>query len=302
MYYFQPLEQFEIYELFNFFDKNSVFFNVHNDLKYITVRSVFDQRYYHEAISPGSSNLTGLRELFEEDVADMKKYGGLSFIYNNATLYFVLILLSLYFFLRLGKYRRRIWISNSWEFLIEKLYYMVLITLEEQVGAYGLCYFPIFFSIFIFILISNLIGLTPYGFTITSFIIKTFTISLTFLIALTIIGIVTQGPHFFDMFLPKGVPVALVPVLMIIEIISYVSRAFSLAIRLFANMMSGHSLLNILAGFTVILSKKSIFFGLIPFLIVLAITFLEVGIACLQAYVFVVLLSIYLNDSINGSH
>lgn len=223
-------------------------------------------------------------------------------IISNINIYYFLFILSYFFFFRLSKYRRRIFISNSWEFLIEKIYYMILITLEEQVGVQGICYFPIFFSIFIFILLANLIGLIPYGFTITSFIIQTFVISLTFLIGLTLIGIVTQGPHFFDMFLPKGVPTVLVPILMIIEIISYVSRAFSLAIRLFANMMSGHSLLNILAGFTVTLSKKSIFFGLIPFLIVLAITFLEVGIACLQAYVFVVLLSIYLNDSINGSH
>lgn len=226
----------------------------------------------------------------------------LSPFFTNSIFYLLLILGSLYFFLRVAKYRRRIFISNSWELLIEKLYFIVLFAIEEQAGLSGLYFFPIFFSIFVFVLISNLIGLTPYGFTITSFIIKTFSLSLSFFIGLTLIGICWQGPSFFNMFIPKGVPQALVPVLMIIEIISYVSRAFSLAIRLFANMMSGHSLLFILSGFVVTLSKKSIFFGLIPFFIVLAITFLEVGIACLQAYVFVVLLCIYLNDSLHAHH
>lgn len=225
-----------------------------------------------------------------------------SHYFTNSLFYIFLILFSLFFFLRLSKYRRRIFISNSWEVLIEKLYFIVFFAIQEQAGDLGLHFFPIFFSIFVFILISNLIGLTPYGFTITSFIIKTFALSLSFFIGLTLIGITWQGPKFFEMFIPKGVPKPLVPVLMVIEVISYVSRAFSLAIRLFANMMSGHSLLYILSGFVVTLSKKSIFFGLIPFFIVLAITFLEVGIACLQAYVFVVLLCIYLNDSLHAHH
>lgn len=269
MLFFQPLEQFEIYIIrLPFF-----IFEIFETIYDIFLKFFFN-RY------------------------------AITFIvyFTNSILYLGIVLASLYFFLRVARYRRRLFVSNTWEYLQEEIYLLILGMIEDQAGSKGIFFLPIFFSIFCFILVSNLVGLTPYGFTVTSFIIKTFVLALSFLIGLTLIGIFWQGPSFFLMFVPKGVPLPLVPILMIIEIVSYVSRAFSLAIRLFANMMSGHSLLNILASFAVALSKKSIFFGLVPFIIVLAITFLEVGIAFLQAYVFVVLLCIYLNDSLHAHH
>jgi ATP synthase subunit 6 len=186
--------------------------------------------------------------------------------------------------------------------VIESIYEFVYSLVYENIGEKGNKYFPLIFTLFIFILTCNLLGMIPYSFTVTSHIIVTFFLSLSIFIGVTIIGFMHHGIHFFSFFLPAGSPLVLSPFLVVIELISYVSRAFSLAIRLFANMMSGHSLLKILAGFAwSMLSIGGIFYivQLVPLIVVFLITGLEIGIACLQAYVFVVLICIYLNDSIN---
>jgi ATP synthase subunit 6 len=170
----------------------------------------------------------------------------------------------------------------------------------QQVGFIGQRFVPLFFFLFVFILTANMIGLVPFSFTLTSHIIMTFTLSFSVFLGLTILAIIYQ-PNFFSLFIPKGIPSGLVPFLFVIELISYISRTFSLAIRLFANMMSGHVLLYILTGFCAyifndlhFLIGKVVFF--VPFALVLAITALEIGISFLQAYVFCVLVSIYLCD------
>lgn len=186
--------------------------------------------------------------------------------------------------------------------IAESIYEFVYNLVYENVGEKGNKYFPFIFVLFIFILTLNLLGMIPYSFTVTSHIIVTFFISLSIFIGITIIGFVHHKLHFFSFFLPAGSPIFLAPLLVVIELVSYVSRAFSLAIRLFANMMSGHSLLKILAGFSwTMLSVGGIFYvlQLVPLIVVFLITGLEIGIACLQAYVFTVLTCIYLNDSIN---
>jgi len=142
----------------------------------------------------------------------------------------------------------------------------------------------------------NLVGLTPYGFTNTAFIVKPFILSCSILIGITFLGICVQGAHFFEHFVPKDIPKVLVPMVTVVEIISYMSRAFSLAIRLFANMMSGHTLLYILSSFSVKLFKVSLIVGLVPLALVLAISFLEFGVAFLQSYVFMILMIIYFNE------
>lgn len=222
--------------------------------------------------------------------------------FTNSVLYTFFAIISIYFFFYVSIYSRNIFSENPWEIFLEEFYSFIYTTIAEQTGAneMSLEYFNLIFTIFIFILFANLIGLTPFAFTTTSFIIKTFLLSFGLLIGLTLIGFLIQGLHFFNLFVPSGVPKALIPMLVFIEVVSYVSRAFSLAIRLFANMMSGHSLLNILSGFCISLSKISFLLGIVPFLIILAISFLEVGIAILQAYVFVVLLCIYMNDALYG--
>jgi ATP synthase subunit 6 len=152
--------------------------------------------------------------------------------------------------------------------------------------------------LFIFVLFCNILGLLPFGFTITSHIIVTFTLSFSVVLGLTIIGFREQKLHFLNLFIPRDVSKIMVPLLVVIEVVSYISRAFSLAIRLFANLMSGHTLLNILSTFVLKLLKKNFLFGILPFLLVLAICFLEICLAFLQAYVFMVLTCIYLTDSL----
>jgi ATP synthase subunit 6 len=229
-------------------------------------------------------------------------FGSEAFFFTNSVLYTVFTILSIFFFFYISIFERTIFSENPWEIFLEDFYNFIFSTMNDQLGdgEDPMEYFGLVFALFLFILFSNLLGLTPFGFTTTSFIIKTFFLSCGLLIGLTLVGILIQGKNFLHLFIPSGVPQALVPMLVFIEVVSYISRAFSLAIRLFANMMSGHSLLNILSGFCVSLSSKSIFLGIIPFLIILAISFLEVGIAILQAYVFIVLLCIYMNDVIFG--
>ena len=177
-------------------------------------------------------------------------------------------------------------------------------TIIQQLGIKRGQKFSVFLkSIFFLILFGNIFGLIPFSFTITSHLIYTFSLSLSIWLALTIYALYLQGFGFFKLFVPSGAPVALLILLVPIEILSYIARCFSLAIRLFANMMSGHTLLNILSGFVIkIASTGLLFIALIPFIVVMAVSVLEIGIAFLQAYVFVVLVCIYLKDSFEVSH
>ena len=158
------------------------------------------------------------------------------------------------------------------------------------------------FTLFAFLLCSNLIGMIPYSFTTTSHFIVTFGLSVSVFIAVTIIGFQIHGLHFFSFLLPPGAPLALAPFLVVIELVSYGFRAISLGVRLFANMMAGHTLVKILSGFAWSMLSLGGVLKLaagIPFAVVFALMFLEVGVACLQAYVFTILTCIYLNDAIH---
>ncbi len=193
-------------------------------------------------------------------------------------------------------------IPNNWQILLESLYLFVFNLVKQQVGVKGYGYFPLKLTLFLFILLANLLGMTLYSFTITSHAVITFSLGFVFFIGIVIVGVMIQKIKFLNTFVPSGSPAILLPFMIIIEFISYLSRPFSLAIRLFANMMSGHTLLAILANFTFVISKKNIIIGAIPFLLIVGIIGLEAMIAGLQAYVFTVLLAIYLNDSVHGSH
>lgn len=222
---------------------------------------------------------------------------------TNSDLYWYLTLFIItFFFFEFGMYKIFILPLTVMQYISEFFYNFIYNLIFQQVGKKGEEYFPLIFSIFFLILFSNIIGLMPYGFTNTSSLIQTLWLSCTCLIGLTILGFYRQGLNFLKLFLPSGVPLLLMPLLIMIEVVSYLIRPISLGVRLFANMMSGHALLNILSGFVLTLAKKNLFFALFPFMVVLAISFLEFGIAFLQAYVFVVLLCMYLNDSFNASH
>ncbi|CAM6002311.1 unnamed protein product [Sphagnum balticum] len=199
----------------------------------------------------------------------------------------------------------RVAAPNAWQSFVEILYDFVLNLVNEQISgpsSVKLRFFPLIFVTFSFLLFCNLIGMIPYSFTVTSHFIVTLGLSFSLFIGVTIVGFQTHGLHFFSFLLPQGVPLPLAPFLVLLELISYCFRALSLGIRLFANMMAGHSLVKILSGFAwTMLSLGGIMYiaHLAPFLIVFALTGLELGVAILQAYVFTILICIYLNDAIN---
>lgn len=187
---------------------------------------------------------------------------------------------------------------NTWQTLVENYYQVILNIVNESAGTSGKKYFPLIFTLFTIILICNLLGMIPYSFTVTSHLIVTFSMALAIFIGINILGILKNGRHFLALFFPPGSPVALAPLLVMIELVSYVFRVLSLAIRLFANLMSGHTLLKILSGFA--WSAVSVFgIFILPLIVILLVTGLEVAIACLQAYIFSVLICIYINDAFN---
>ena len=213
-----------------------------------------------------------------------------------------LLISSVYFYSSLGRITI---VPQVQQNKVEIFYNFVASTAKQQLGYQGQQFFVFIFVLFLFIMISNLLGMIPFSFTITSHIFQTFSLGLAVTIGITIVGFFYHGLHFFSLFLPSGAPKLLAPLLVFIEIVSYVSRAFSLSIRLFANMMSGHTLLNIMTSFILKMFSKNFYFmllSLFPFLIICGIIVLEIGIAVLQAYVFMVLFCIYLNDAYHLSH
>lgn len=191
---------------------------------------------------------------------------------------------------------------NNWSISIESIYSTAFSIVINQINAKkGQMFFPLISALFIYILINNLVGMVPYSFAPTSHFILTFSISFTIVIGATILGFQIHSLKFFSLFVPSGCPLGLLPLLVLIEFISYLSRPVSLGLRLGANILSGHMLLNILAGFTFNIMKTGIiyfFLGLIPLVFILAFSGLEIGIAFIQAQVFVVLSSSYIKDSL----
>jgi len=181
--------------------------------------------------------------------------------------------------------------------MLENIYAFVLDILEQQVGPKGFIYFPLIFSLFFFILTCNLISMTPFGVALTSHIVMIFLLSLSLGLSIFIIGIYTHNLEFLKIFIPEC-PFALLPFLMIIEIFSYVIRSFSLAIRLSANIMAGHTLVYIISSFILNMVYMKFWFFFILVFLILAVLLLEVGVAFLQAYVFTILVCIYLSDSL----
>ena len=194
-------------------------------------------------------------------------------------------------------------VSNRWSISQESIYATIHSIVINQINARsGQLYFPFIYTLFIFILMNNLIGMVPYSFASTSHFILTFALSFTVVLGATILGFQKHGLEFFSLLVPAGCPLGLLPLLVLIEFISYLARNISLGLRLAANILSGHMLLNILAGFTYnIMTSGFIFFflGLIPLAFIIAFSSLELGIAFIQAQVFVVLTSSYIKDGLD---
>jgi ATP synthase subunit 6 len=224
----------------------------------------------------------------------------------SVTNYLLVSLLTLYviktliFFIKETKSNSFFIIPNGWQNLIEKLYGLVIQLLSDIITSGSEKYFPFMAVIFIFILSNNLIGLVPYSFTITSHITLTFMMSFSIFVAMNIIGFQKHGVELFSLFLPANTTFFLALLLVPIELISYIAKPISLGVRLFINLMAGHSLLKVIVGFSwnmlLVENLKAIVF-IVPLLILVLLMGLELGVALIQAYVFITLTSIYLNDS-----
>jgi len=222
------------------------------------------------------------------------KVGGLDVSFTNSSLFMVATVLVVSFFLIAGM-RRGALVPGRWQSIAELSYVFIANLVKDTVGSQGRPYFPFIFTVFMFVLVGNLLGMVPYSFTFTSHIIVTFTMAAVIFVGVTIIALAKHGMHFFSFFMPPGVPMLMAPLLIPIEIISYLSRPISLSVRLFANMLAGHTLLKVFAGFIVSLGV----FGVAPWLFVVALTGLEIVIAFLQAFVFTILTCLYLNDALH---
>jgi F-type H+-transporting ATPase subunit a len=195
--------------------------------------------------------------------------------------------------------RQRALVPGKLQSVAELGYEFIAGMVRDNVGDEGKKYFPFILSLFIFILFCNILGLVPYSYTVTSQIVVTFAMAAVVFIGVTIIGVVRHGWHFLSFFAPKGVPLWLLFILVPIEVFSYLIRPISLSVRLFANMLAGHTMLKVFGGFVVAMGLLG---GWAPLAFIVALTGLELLIAFLQAYVFAILTCLYLNDAIHLSH
>ncbi len=226
------------------------------------------------------------------------KLGGVDLSFTNASLFMLITVSTILLFLFVSTKDKKI-IPSKLQLLSEILYNFVAKMISDTAGSKAKPYFPFIFSLFVFVLMCNMIGMVPYSFTVTSHIIVTMVLALFIFIAVTVIGFLKHGFKYLSIFVPKGVPVILLPLITVIEIISYLSRPVSLSVRLFANMMAGHTMLKVFGGFVISLGLLG---GWLPLSFSVALTGLEILVAFLQAYVFAILTCIYLNDALNLHH
>jgi F-type H+-transporting ATPase subunit a len=224
--------------------------------------------------------------------------GGLDISFTNSAL-FMTIVLVLVVALMVGSVSARALVPGRLQSMAELTYEFVDDMLRSVCGEHARPYFPFIFTLFTFILGGNLIGLVPYTFTFTSHIIVTVTLALVVFVGVTVIGFAKHGTGFLKLFAPHGVPGWIMPFLVPIEVFSYFVRPVSLSLRLFANMMAGHTMLKVIAGFVVMLG---VWAGWAPLAFVVALTAFEVLVAVLQAYIFAILACVYLNDALHPSH
>jgi F-type H+-transporting ATPase subunit a len=220
--------------------------------------------------------------------------GTLYVSFTNSAAFMSMTVIGVSVFLVLGM-RRHALVPGRWQSMVELSYAFIANLVKDTVGNEGRPYFPFIFTVFMFVLFGNLFGMVPYGFTFTSHIIVTFTMAAVVFLGVTVIALIKHKLHFFTFFMPPGVPLIMAPLLVPIEIISYLSRPVSLSVRLFANMLAGHTLLKVFAGFVVALGL----FGVFPLAFIVALTALEIVIAFLQAFVFTILTCLYLNDALH---
>ena len=233
-------------------------------------------------------------EQFEIVPYTHSQIGAYDISFTNSSLAMVITVSIITLFLTLSVNTRSI-VPSRIQLVSELMYNFVAQLLSDTVGEQGRRFFPFVFTIFMFVLVGNMVGMIPYSFTFTSHIIVTFALAAVVFIGVTILGFVKHGLHFFSFFVIPGLPWYMLPLLIPIEVISYLSRPISLSVRLFANMLAGHTLLKVFASFVVMMG----FAGVLPLAFIVALTGLEILIAFLQAYVFAILTCLYINDALH---
>ncbi len=223
---------------------------------------------------------------------------GFDLSFTNSSLMLFLVLAAIILFFTFGMKNATL-IPGRMQALIEMLYDFIAGMVRENIGNEGKKYFPFVFSVFLLILGCNLAGMLPYSFTVTSHIIVTFALALFAFIIVNIIGFARHGLHYFHLFVPPGVPMYMLPLITPIEIISYLIRPVSLAVRLAAAMTAGHIVMKIFAGFIISLASVSLVLGVLPFTFAVALVGLELLVSFIQAFIFSILICIYLNDAVN---
>ena len=224
--------------------------------------------------------------------------GTVNLSFTNASLFMTISALTILLFLFLGT-KKKLLIPSKMQLIVETSYMFIAKMINDTAGSSAKAFFPFIFTLFMFVLFCNMIGMLPYSFTVTSHIIVTFMLAATVFIGVTIIGFIKHGIKYLELFVPKNVPIILLPLIIVIELISYLSRPVSLSVRLFANMMAGHTMLKVFGGFIISLGLLG---GWLPLSFSVALIGLEILVAFLQAYVFAILTCIYLNDALNLHH
>ena len=220
--------------------------------------------------------------------------GGFDVSFTNSATFMALTVIVISAFLVLGM-RRHALVPGRWQSMAELSYIFIANLVKETVGAEGRPYFPFIFTVFMFVLVGNMLGMVPYSFTFTSHIIVTFAMAIVVFLGVTLIALIKHRLHFFTFFLPPGVPVYMAPLLIPIEVMSYLSRPVTLSLRLFANMLAGHTLLKVIGGFVVAMGLAGVF----PLALIVVMTGLEFLIAFLQAFIFTILTCMYLHDALH---
>lgn len=238
-----------------------------------------------------------------DKIATLGKIGSVEIAFTNSALYMFLAVGLTMAFLYFATGARTL-VPSRWQSLAEMSYEFVAKTVKDSAGQEGMRFFPLIFALFTFVLVCNFLGMLPGSFTVTSHIIVTFALAMLVFLTVIIVGVAMHGAHFLNLFVPSGVPGYVLPLVILIEVISFLSRPISLSVRLFANMLAGHIALKIFAGFVVSLGATGVWAVLAPLPLALAVglTALELLVAFLQAYVFTILTCIYLNDALHPGH
>ena len=239
------------------------------------------------------------------DLFPVAKLGNTEIVFTNSAAFMFLAVAGLTAFLVAATAGRNL-VPTRLQSAAEISYEFVATTVRSTAGSEGMRFFPFVFSIFMFVLALNMLGLIPYAFTVTSHIIITAALAITVFLTVLIYGLMRHGLHFFNLFVPKGVPVYILPLIVGIEILSFISRPISHSVRLFANMLAGHITLKVFAGFIILMGSAMGAVGwaggVLPFTMIVILMALETLVAFLQAYVFAILTCIYLNDAIHPGH